>query len=308
VVTAEPEEEDDELVIEDEPEPEPLFEFEPEPEPVIAPVTAPPPDDDGSNGGLPDQDGGVNVEGTNDAYAWIDDLDVPRVTIGGREVVLYAPLGAPAWALVNLILCILGAVLAIIYALRALFREKGGKKGKDKGGASSGRDSGGYVTSLDDNDEEFASSNTSSKPAEKRKRDRLVWLIVAGVLAFLGIILFILTEDMRAPMVLVDIWTILQAILFAGVVVAVLLIVRTAMETVIFEPNGGSNRFKQKVRSGEAIKLPKTPVRQGHAFAGWYSDEKFSNKWNFSEAISRSLTLYGKWNRVPKQQRAQFAK
>jgi formate/nitrite transporter FocA (FNT family) len=51
-------------------------------------------------------------------------------------------------------------------------------------------------------------------PEKANRRKRLVWRILTAVAAIVAIIVFILTQDITAPMILVDIWTILHAIIF----------------------------------------------------------------------------------------------
>ena len=50
-----------------------------------------------------------------------------------------------------------------------------------------------------------------------------------------------------------------------------------------------------KVKSGEtaAITLPK---REGYEFVGWCTDEKLTNFVDFSNPITKDMTLYAKWN------------
>ena len=49
---------------------------------------------------------------------------------------------------------------------------------------------------------------------EKEKKSRPLWLAILTVMGIVGVIVFILTEDMTRLMVLVDNWTILNAIIF----------------------------------------------------------------------------------------------
>jgi pilus assembly protein TadC len=55
---------------------------------------------------------------------------------------------------------------------------------------------------------------------ESGKRKRFTALLIAGVVAVLAVILFILTQDMRLPMVFIDFWTIAHVILLAGEIIA----------------------------------------------------------------------------------------
>jgi len=45
-----------------------------------------------------------------------------------------------------------------------------------------------------------------------KKKHNITWAVLTGVLAAAGVILFILTEDISKPMVIVDFWTIFQAL------------------------------------------------------------------------------------------------
>ena len=46
-----------------------------------------------------------------------------------------------------------------------------------------------------------------------KKKLHIVWVVLTGIFAVGGVVLFILTEDMTKPMVVVDFWTIFQAII-----------------------------------------------------------------------------------------------
>jgi uncharacterized Tic20 family protein len=96
-----------------------------------------------------------------------------------------------AWALVNLILTIVGALLAFV-VLVAFFI--GRKEEKEKEDDARMRD------------REYTEST--------RRRKRIALRIVSLVAAIAAAILFLLTEDMTQPMQLVDMWTIVHAIIF----------------------------------------------------------------------------------------------
>lgn len=66
--------------------------------------------------------------------------------------------------------------------------------------------------------------------------------------------------------------------------------------TVKFDSNGGSDIELQNVRAGEKVIIPENPIRSGYIFAGWYIDEKLTEKFNFETAINNNITLYAKWN------------
>jgi len=87
---------------------------------------------------------------------------------------------AAFWALINLILCLIGALLAIVTFIRAILPKK------------------------KDEDEDTGET--------EQTKNRMIFVILTVVLGVLGVIIFILTEDMRNPMILVDRWTIVNLI------------------------------------------------------------------------------------------------
>jgi len=101
-------------------------------------------------------------------------------------------MGYYAWALVNLMLAIAGALLALITVIRILVRSK---------------------------EDEDLYRDESELEKEQRTKYRKVWTLTTLIAGILGIIVFLLTEDMRLPMVLIDEWTIVNAIIFiAGII------------------------------------------------------------------------------------------
>jgi hypothetical protein len=98
------------------------------------------------------------------------------------------PLDPGAWALVNLILTILGGLLSLIIFFAFFFGRK--------------------------KEEEEENENKYENGESTAKRKRLVWRVLSLVLFIVAVIVFILTEDMRLPMTWVDFWTILHAIIF----------------------------------------------------------------------------------------------
>jgi uncharacterized repeat protein (TIGR02543 family) len=94
-----------------------------------------------------------------------------------------------AWALVNLILTVVGALLAFV-VLVAFFVGRKEEKEEDT----------------------YAKEGQSAQSAQRRKRIGV--RIVSLIAAIAAIIVFVLTEDMRQPMQLVDVWTIVHAVIF----------------------------------------------------------------------------------------------
>ena len=92
----------------------------------------------------------------------------------------------PSWGLINLILAAAGIVLAAVMVSGAIRKRKIG-----------------YIVC-----------------DEKREKHRRVCLIAATTMGIAGVLLFMLTQDMSAAMVPVNIWTIAQAAVFAAEVAA----------------------------------------------------------------------------------------
>lgn len=65
--------------------------------------------------------------------------------------------------------------------------------------------------------------------------------------------------------------------------------------TVTFNTNGGSTVDAQTVNTGAKATEPTTPTKSGYSFAGWYSDEAFTNEFRFTTEITADITLYAKW-------------
>lgn len=67
--------------------------------------------------------------------------------------------------------------------------------------------------------------------------------------------------------------------------------------TVKFETNGGSKVESVKVKKNEAVDEPNAPEKEGFEFAGWYKDAALSEKYDFSDKVTKSFTLYAAWTK-----------
>ena len=76
-------------------------------------------------------------------------------------------------------------------------------------------------------------------------------------------------------------------------------ILLTSVPVVEFETNGGSHVSSQVVDYGYTAAKPADPVKTGYDFGGWYTDESFTNPFDFSAPITEDITLYAKW--IPKE-------
>ena len=65
--------------------------------------------------------------------------------------------------------------------------------------------------------------------------------------------------------------------------------------TVTFNSNSGSSVQAQSVNSGGTATRPENPTRSGYTFENWYSDSALTTVYNFSTAVTGSITLYAKW-------------
>ena len=69
--------------------------------------------------------------------------------------------------------------------------------------------------------------------------------------------------------------------------------------TVSFDATGGSAIEDQIVAYGETVTEPKTPVRVGYRFDGWYTDADCTTAYDFDASVTGDLLLYAKWNKNP---------
>ena len=83
-----------------------------------------------------------------------------------------------------------------------------------------------------------------------------------------------------------------QALTNAGVSAG---IIKPANPTVTFDSKGGSDVAAKPVKNGDAISAPDAPTKDGYIFAGWYTDEALTEKYDFSKAVKDDMTLYAKW-------------
>jgi len=126
-------------------------------------------------------------------------------SVGG--LLLFAPFGAQAWSMVNLILALLGIIFMLAAVARAVFQKK--REFKD-----------------DDNYLNY------SEEISLDNKKKVMWLPVAFVGAILSIFLFLVMQDRTAPMVLTDFWTLAHIILFVTEVTSVVLAFKKGKKAV----------------------------------------------------------------------------
>ena len=64
--------------------------------------------------------------------------------------------------------------------------------------------------------------------------------------------------------------------------------------TITFNSNGGSEVESIAAEYNAHVTLP-TPTREGHTFAGWYSDEKLTTEYTSDKMPAENITLYANW-------------
>ena len=143
----------------------------------------------------------------------------PPVTLfsnDGFDILLFAPFGTPAWAIINVVLTVAGVILTFATIIRAVGRKKGENNEIDKYVALFHVDS--YVdtqTLIILNDDE-----------RYNKRRRLWVFVTMYVLSIAAVMFLVLIQDFRGVIALFDWWTIIHSMLFAGIVICCRLVFR----------------------------------------------------------------------------------
>ena len=69
--------------------------------------------------------------------------------------------------------------------------------------------------------------------------------------------------------------------------------------TITFDTKGGNTIAPVTVKEGEKVSEPTpAPTKEGFTFDGWYTDDTYTTKYNFEDAVTKNITLYAKWNEV----------
>ena len=137
-------------------------------------------------------------------------LPSPSMTYSGE-----AEDGLPAWALANLILSVAGVILVIILTIGMLLQHN--KKQKKQQEQKQTKDAKGQYVAKQKNEE-----YTDNVVEEKKQKQRWhFWFLLSVIMGIVGIIVFILTEDLSRPMTIVDKWTIVNTIIFIMELIAI---------------------------------------------------------------------------------------
>ncbi|MDR0471503.1 MAG: InlB B-repeat-containing protein, partial [Nitrososphaerota archaeon] len=126
----------------------------------------------------------------------------------------------PVWALVNLIVSVAGVILAIILALYVLLQRNQKQK---KQQAQEQIKNNQKQNHTKQNQKTTNDTDDHTEEQKKKKQRRLFWFLLSVILGIVGIVVFLLTEDMSRPMALVDNWTIVNVIIFVVELIAIVL-------------------------------------------------------------------------------------
>ena len=73
--------------------------------------------------------------------------------------------------------------------------------------------------------------------------------------------------------------------------------IEESMQTfvVTFDTNGGTPVDSMQIRVGAIISSEPTTSREGYVFAGWFTDESFSEPYDFKSLVTSDLSLHARW-------------
>jgi len=89
-------------------------------------------------------------------------------------------------------------------------------------------------------------------------------------------------------------WIPVLAVLGLGMIAAIILLL--SRRTVVFAVDGGTAISAQKILKGHTAARPREPEKTGAVFAGWFTDEARTKRWDFENAkVENHMILYAKW-------------
>jgi hypothetical protein len=148
----------------------------------------------------------------------IEDEPLPLFNLFGAPVFFFAPVGKPAWAILNVLLTIAGIVISIITILRAVNQKKIENKNVDNQCSA-------MVRNTDNFNNDVFVDLIKHKEQYNKKR-RLGALISMYVLSIGALIFLLIVQDFRGIIAIFDRWVIIHAILFIGVIICNKLVFR----------------------------------------------------------------------------------
>jgi len=124
-------------------------------------------------------------------YSTDNDADIFIIQDEDPPLAMFEP-GGPAWAVANLVLAAAGVALAVMMGIRAISKDRS------------------Y------NYDDYDGCDDYEKEQDDNRSNSKILAFAIPVLAIMGTILFMLTQDMSLSMGMVDSWTLAQASLFAA--------------------------------------------------------------------------------------------
>lgn len=67
--------------------------------------------------------------------------------------------------------------------------------------------------------------------------------------------------------------------------------------TVKFETDNGTKISSRSVKKNASLEAPSAPTKEGYTFAGWYTDKELTQAYDFGAKVTKSFTLYAKWEK-----------
>lgn len=64
---------------------------------------------------------------------------------------------------------------------------------------------------------------------------------------------------------------------------------------VTFDSKGGSSVESQSIEYNGKATTPTAPIKVGYTFAGWFTDQGYTNEYDFNTPVTENITLYAKW-------------
>ncbi|MCL1830513.1 MAG: InlB B-repeat-containing protein [Oscillospiraceae bacterium] len=166
------------------------------------PLPTPPPIIDSSR-----NDSALITLDSTEVFEKIREEGIPTLTIGSMEIPLVAgSMNSYFWALMNLVLAITGALVATLASIRTF---NVNKQTKHKN----------------------ADEHTLYNENQQRHR-KLLWVTASVIAGIIGVVLFILTEDISKLMALFDRWTIIHAVILVFEIVGYMVTLKNNKDKV----------------------------------------------------------------------------
>jgi uncharacterized repeat protein (TIGR02543 family) len=68
--------------------------------------------------------------------------------------------------------------------------------------------------------------------------------------------------------------------------------------TITYDSNGGTHISPINISEIQTTQAPNSPIKEGHLFIGWYTDEGLTSLFVFDQTITQNITLFAKWEKL----------